>query len=97
VQYTGHSSAVTSVCHLPAERVASCDQLGSVHVWSLRSGKKLHVFMPPSTSRRAAARAVKVETGVGVYDLDSDEESGGEQATSVGGHAIGQASGGGES
>jgi hypothetical protein len=81
------------MCHLAAERVASCDQLGCVHIWSLQSGKKLHVFTPP---RRVAARTVKVELGVGVYDLDSDEEIGGEQASS-GGHVIGHATGRSES
>ena len=70
---------MTSLCFLPAapDRVASCDQQGTIHVWSLRSGRQAHLFAEPASLGRGLA---KDSRGVGVYDLDSDSDTDQQQA-----------------
>ena len=82
VQYTGHAAAVTSLCFLPAapDRVASCDQQGTIHVWSMQSGRQVHLFAEPASPRRAPGLAARDSRGVGVYDLDSDSDTDQQQA-----------------
>ncbi|KAK9916467.1 hypothetical protein WJX75_002924 [Coccomyxa subellipsoidea] len=50
VQYLGHEGAVTALCVLPgrtAQLVASCDSVGSCHVWSASTGGLVHRLCEP--------------------------------------------------
>ena len=75
VQYTGHSSPVTSLCWLPTSQsgataatalLASCEASGSLHIWSATTGAGKLVFKEPSATatggRRQAGTAESAQT-----------------------------------
>lgn len=74
MQYTGHAAPVLGVCipSATAARVASCDQNGGIHVWSLQNGRCAHLFREPQQRRRIPEPSV---AAVSVYNLDSDSEA----------------------